>query len=158
MCIDFHWEVIRLRVAAAGWGNEEAFPENQYVLVLGRVSAARMNDMRHKTLVIDCTNLATDQLVTGGTAAACHVLWPTSQRSITQSIYSIDYRYEDVRFQVSASCITISNLDLFSSSETGVNPAIRSWKITFLIEHDVRKPLLVSISQRSEELRLYNLV
>jgi hypothetical protein len=29
---------------------------------------------------------------------------------------------------------------------------------TYLIELDVRKPFVVSISQRSEELRLYNLV
>jgi hypothetical protein len=29
---------------------------------------------------------------------------------------------------------------------------------TYLNELDVRKPLVVSISQRSEELRLYNLV
>jgi hypothetical protein len=29
---------------------------------------------------------------------------------------------------------------------------------TFLNELDVRKPLVVSISQRSEELKLYNLV
>jgi hypothetical protein len=31
-------------------------------------------------------------------------------------------------------------------------------KITCLNELDVRRPLVVSISQRSEELRLYNLV
>jgi hypothetical protein len=31
-------------------------------------------------------------------------------------------------------------------------------KSTHLIELDVRKPLVVSISQGSEELRLYNLV
>jgi hypothetical protein len=31
-------------------------------------------------------------------------------------------------------------------------------KSTYLNELDVRKPLVVSISQRSEELRLYNLV
>jgi hypothetical protein len=44
------------------------------------------------------------------------------------------------------------------SSETGVNPIIRSWKSTHLNELDARKPLVVSISQKSEELRLYNLV
>jgi hypothetical protein len=31
-------------------------------------------------------------------------------------------------FLVSASCVTISNLHPLSSSETGVNPGIRSWK------------------------------
>jgi electron transfer flavoprotein alpha/beta subunit len=31
-------------------------------------------------------------------------------------------------------------------------------KSTYLNELDVRKPLVISISQRSEELRLYNLV
>jgi hypothetical protein len=48
--------------------------------------------------------------------------------------------------------------DSLSSSKTGVNPGIRSWKSTHLNELNVRKPLVVSISQRSEELRLYNLV
>ncbi len=38
------------------------------------------------------------------------------------------YRCEDGRSPVSASCVTISNLDLFSSSSTGVNPGIRSWR------------------------------
>jgi hypothetical protein len=54
--------------------------------------------------------------------------------------------------------VTISNADSLSSSETGVNPGIKSGKSTYLNELDVRKPLVVSISQRSEELRLYNLV
>jgi hypothetical protein len=31
-------------------------------------------------------------------------------------------------------------------------------KSIYLIQLDVRKPLVVSVSQRSEELRLYNLV
>jgi hypothetical protein len=31
-------------------------------------------------------------------------------------------------------------------------------KSTYLIDFNVRKPLVVSISQRSEELRLYKLV
>jgi hypothetical protein len=54
--------------------------------------------------------------------------------------------------------VTISNPDSFSSRETGVNPGIRSRKVTYLNELDVRKPLVVSISQRSEEQILYNLV
>jgi hypothetical protein len=70
----------------------------------------------------------------------------------------LDYRCEDGRFPVPASCVTISNPDSLSSSETGVNPGIRSWKNTYLNELDVRKPLVQSISQKSEELRLYNLV
>ncbi len=32
------------------------------------------------------------------------------------------------RFLVSTSCVTIWNLNLLSSSETGVNPGIRSWE------------------------------
>jgi hypothetical protein len=41
---------------------------------------------------------------------------------------TIDYRCEDVSFPMSASCMTILNPDLLSSSETGINPGIRSWK------------------------------
>ncbi len=41
----------------------------------------------------------------------------------------IDYRCKDGRFPVSASCLTISNTDSRSSSETGVNHGIRSWNI-----------------------------
>ncbi len=52
--------------------------------------------------------------------------------------------------------MTISNPDSLSSSETGVNSGIRSSKSTYLNELDVRKPLVESISQRSEELRLNN--
>jgi hypothetical protein len=45
-------------------------------------------------------------------------------------------------------------------------PAVKQWlipeeeaeKSTHLIELDVRKPLVVSILQRKEELRLYNLL
>jgi hypothetical protein len=54
--------------------------------------------------------------------------------------------------------VTIPNPDLHSSSETGVGLGITSWKSTDRNELDVRKPLLVSISHRSEELRFYNLV
>ncbi len=38
----------------------------------------------------------------------------------------MDYRRDDGRFLLSASCVAISNLDSFSSSKTGVNPRIRS--------------------------------
>jgi hypothetical protein len=51
-----------------------------------------------------------------------------------------------------------SDPDLLFSSETGVNPAIRSCNSTHLNELDDRKPLVVSISQGSEEARLYRLV
>ncbi len=73
-------------------------------------------------------------------------------------VLHIEYRREDGRFPVSGSCVTISILDSLSSSETGVTSGIRSLKSTYVIELDVRKPLVVSISQISEELRLYNLV
>ncbi len=51
----------------------------------------------------------------------------------------------------------ISNHDSLSSSETRVNRGMRSWS-TYLLELDFRNPLVASISQRSEELRLYKLV
>jgi hypothetical protein len=44
--------------------------------------------------------------------------------------------------------------DLLSSSKTLANPEMRRWKSTYLIELNARKPLVVSILQRSEELRL----
>ncbi len=40
----------------------------------------------------------------------------------------LDYGCENGSFPLSASCMTISNPDSLSSSETGVNPGIRSWK------------------------------
>jgi hypothetical protein len=43
------------------------------------------------------------------------------------TIYT-DYRCEDGRFLMSASWVTISDQDSLSSSETGVNPGIRSPK------------------------------
>ncbi len=44
------------------------------------------------------------------------------------SLLPIQYRGEYGRFLMSASCVTISNSDLLSSSETRANPGIRSWK------------------------------
>ncbi len=64
------------------------------------------------------------------------------------SVVPIDYRCDVGRFLVSASYVTISNPDSLSSSETGFNSGIRSWKSNYLNELDVRKPLVVSISQR----------
>jgi hypothetical protein len=67
---------------------------------------------------------------------------------------AIDYRCDDGGFLESVSCVTISNRDLLSSSETGVNAGTKSWKCTYMNELDVRKPLVVSISQGSEQLTL----
>jgi ABC-type transport system involved in cytochrome bd biosynthesis fused ATPase/permease subunit len=39
-------------------------------------------------------------------------------------VHSIDNRYEVGRFSVSLSCVIISNPNLLSSGETGVNPGI----------------------------------
>ncbi len=70
----------------------------------------------------------------------------------------MDYKYDDGRFAVSASFVAISNPASLLSSEKGDNPGIRSWKSTYINEFDARKSLVVSISERSEELWLYNLV
>ncbi len=43
-----------------------------------------------------------------------------------QSHQHIDFRCEDGRVLVSVDCVTISNLDLLSSGEMGVNSVIRS--------------------------------
>jgi hypothetical protein len=42
--------------------------------------------------------------------------------------FSIDYRFEQGRFWVSMSCLTISNLDSLYIKETGTNPRIIIWK------------------------------
>jgi hypothetical protein len=49
---------------------------------------------------------------------------------------------------------------MLSNSETGVNPGVRSnfKKSTILNELDVRKPLVVSISEKSKSVTMYNLV
>ncbi len=62
------------------------------------------------------------------------------------------HRLEVYHFQVPASCMTIANLDLFFSSETGVNYDIRSSKITNLNKVNVTKPLAQSFLRRGEEL------
>jgi hypothetical protein len=74
--------------------------------------------------------------------------------SFSESVNSIDYASEDGRFLVLTSYVKISNPYSFSSSETGVDLGIRSWNSTYPNELDVGKQLVVSISQRSEELRL----
>jgi hypothetical protein len=69
-----------------------------------------------------------------------HVRWPGTENDeerlwqvnepmrLSPRVANIDYRCEDGRFPVSASCVSISKPDLLSSSETGVNSGIRSWK------------------------------
>jgi hypothetical protein len=51
-----------------------------------------------------------------------------------------------------------SNNDSLSTSETEVSQRKKKLKSTYLIELNVRKSLVASISQRSEEPRLHNLV
>jgi hypothetical protein len=53
--------------------------------------------------------------------------------------------------------VTISNPGSVSSSKAEVYFEIRGWKCTYLNELNVNKPLVVSVTQRTEELRLYNL-
>jgi hypothetical protein len=69
--------------------------------------------------------------------------------------------YIDYRLKIDFWCPRVvwqfKNPIRFPAVKQGVNPGIRSWVSTYLIELDVRIPLVVSIS-RSEELRLYNLV
>ncbi len=59
-----------------------------------------------------------------------HVILPnvTVSSSTNKAAPAIDYRCEDGRFSVSASCVTIWNPHLLSSSKTGVKPVIRRWK------------------------------
>jgi hypothetical protein len=54
--------------------------------------------------------------------------------------------------------VTISTPSLLFNRETGVKHDLNNWKSTYLNELNVRKPLEVSISQRSEEMRLNNVV
>jgi hypothetical protein len=57
------------------------------------------------------------------------ILWSRQKlRLYNLCVQCIDYRCEDGRFPVLASCVTISNPNLLSSSDTGVDPGIRSWK------------------------------
>jgi hypothetical protein len=85
-------------------------------------------------------------------------LHPNRKALLPTACEDIDYKCEDGRILVSTRCVAISNPHLLSSSKTGFNPGIRSLKNTHLNGLDVRKPLVVSISQKSAELRLNNLV
>jgi hypothetical protein len=51
--------------------------------------------------------------------------------TIINPSFPIDFGCEDSRCLVSESWVAISNPDFLSSSETGVNPVMRSWKSTF---------------------------
>jgi hypothetical protein len=48
--------------------------------------------------------------------------------TISGLITTIDYRCEEGNYPVPSSCLTISNPDLLSSSETGVNSEIKKLK------------------------------
>jgi hypothetical protein len=81
-------------------------------------------------------------------------IWPSEDGVLRCCINHTDYRCENGRFRVSTSCVTISNLNFISTGEAGVNPGIKTWKkqkSAFLNELDVRKPLVVFISQRRRE-------
>jgi hypothetical protein len=54
--------------------------------------------------------------------------------------------------------VTISNPDLLSSSTPGLLLEYEAENNAHQIKLEVRKPLVVSISQKREELRLYNIV
>ncbi len=86
------------------------------------------------------------------------IVWFSFCLAYLWRVLVVDYRCELGRYSVSVSCVTISNPDSLFSSETGVNSGRRRSKSTHLNELDVRKPLVVSMSQRREELRRYNLV
>jgi hypothetical protein len=90
------------------------------------------------------------------------VNWWFRTSLIRYSLSACDNFKPQLSFTIAVSKVRVAwrfqTPDLLSSSKTGVNSGIRNWKSTFLIELDVRKPLVESISQRSEELRLYNLV
>jgi hypothetical protein len=53
---------------------------------------------------------------------------PKAIKGLQSSVEPTDYRYEYGRFSVSVSFVTISHTDSLFSSETWINPGIRSWK------------------------------
>ncbi len=58
------------------------------------------------------------------------------------------------QFLVSASCMTFSNRKFISSSETRVHFEQEAEKCKYLVELNVRKPVVASFTRRSEKLRL----
>jgi hypothetical protein len=70
----------------------------------------------------------TNSLLRGCSVHSNRYLLKHNKLSWCEPVHTIDYRCEDDCCSVTASCVTISNPDLLSSNETGVNPGIRSWK------------------------------
>jgi hypothetical protein len=71
---------------------------------------------------------------------------------------AIEYRYEDGRFPLSGSCVTILNPDFairFPAVKKGLIHDQEAQTSFYLNVFNVRKPLEVSILERSEELRFY---
>ncbi len=79
-------------------------------------------------------------------------------RYVVGNLNIIGYRCEDGRFPASVSSVTTSNPDSLSSSETAVNPGKTAEKSTCMNELGARNQLVVSISQKRSEQRLYNVV
>jgi hypothetical protein len=69
---------------------------------------------------------------------------------------TLDYRWKE--FLVSASCMTLSISDFLFRNEKGVKLEKKLNKHTYLNEVDVKRPLVISISRKSEQLRAYGLV
>ncbi len=97
--------------------------------------------------------------------------WQVKQPQVSNSgpkssayLHSINHRISQCRVKAQlidytcecARCVTISNPDSLCRCEAEVDPGVRSWKRTYLTELDVRRSLVTSISQSTEELRLYN--
>jgi hypothetical protein len=121
------------------------------------IFGSRQSKLGHLTVIRrnGCWRMTRDKnhiMTCSSSVFSTTVLW------ISYPVLIIDYRCEDGRFLVSASCVKIANPNSLFSCETGINPGIRSWKSTHLNELNVRKPSTGFISQKSEELRLNNLV
>ncbi len=59
----------------------------------------------------------------------------------------MDYRWEDDRLPRSESCVTISNPDSLSSSETGVNPGIKRLSDWALFQAAIRGIYIFFLSE-----------
>jgi hypothetical protein len=78
----------------------------------------------------------------------------TSALGRPDGVGTIDNKCEDGRFLVSRRCVTISNPPFaFQKWKRGYSTNAKL-KSSHLIDLDVKKPLVVSILRRSEELRL----
>lgn len=86
-----------------------------------------------------------------------NILFLRNSKGLASAIWPIYHRCERGRFLVYASCLTISNHDLLSSNGKAGGLILGKKdgkKKTRLIKLDISKPLMIFISQRSEELRL----